>query len=224
MDYFSNVIEMNWKLVTMSEGQISPDGNWIWNGTEWIPRNDEGPTISPTEIESSPDYYGKIRLGLLTISLILGFIAVTGNSWMTSEVEGGINFGLNEVSVTGYGLFDYDEFCDSSPDDDDMELCNLGPVGSFTTITLWLAIISGALMIITHLFGFMDKIPAKTKFVFSWSTGALILIGTLGWVLTKPSVESWNASVGLSFWLSLIAGLLALSSEILNTFFTKQSE
>ena len=208
----------------MSEDQISPDGNWIWNGTEWIPKNDEGPTISPTEVESSPGYYGKIRLGLLTLSLILGFIAVTGNSWMTSEVDGGLNFGLNEVSVTEYGLFDYDEFCDSSPGDDDLELCNLGSIGYSTTIILWLGIISGALIIIANLYGIEDKIPAKTKFVQSLIPGVLMLIGTLWWVLTKPSAESWNTSVGLSFWLSLIAGILALSSEILNTFFAAQNE
>jgi hypothetical protein len=202
-------------------GQISEDGNWIWNGSEWVPITDENHPISSPQNESSSDYFGKIRLGLLTISLILCFIAVTGNSWMTFTEDGETgNFSLNKVSVSGYGSFDYDEFCGGGGVDE--QYCSLGTVGLFATTMLWLAIIIGAVTIITYLFDIVDKVPERTRFAFSWGAGALMLIGTLGWVLAKPDFQEFSPTVGLSFWLGLIAGLLALSGEIVNTFFAKQ--
>jgi len=213
---------------------------------------------TPTEpqVGSTPDYIGKIRLGLLTMSLILGFIAVTGNSWMslTFEDDDGNVFAdlsLNEISVDDdleITSFDYDEFCGDGGKEKDMtdflaldyaypsapvqfendneKYCSLGTVGLLTTTVLWLAIISGAVTIITHLRAdYENRIPAMTRFAFSWGTGALMLIGTLVWVITNPyDIGFPPDNVGGSFWLVLLAGLLALSGEIVNTFFAKQDE
>jgi len=209
-------------------------------------------TPTETQVESTSDYYGRIRLGLLTMSLILGFIAVTGNSWMSLDFEDDSGYvfadlSLNKISVSGYGSFDYDEFCgdggkekdmtdflaldyaySDAPvqfENDDEKYCNLGTVGLLTTTVLWLAIISGAVTIITHLFGVVNRVPTKIKFVFSWGTGTLMLIGTLGWAFTNPYQIGFPPShVGGSFWVGLIAGFLALSGEIVNTFFAKQDE
>ena len=209
---------------------------------------------TPTEpqVESTPDYCGKIRLGLLTMSLILGFIAVTGNSWMSLDFEDDSGYAfadlsLNKISVSGYGSFDYDEFCGDGGKEKDMadflaldyaypdapvqfendneKYCSLGTVGLLTTTVLWLAIISGAVTIFTHLFGVVNRVPTKIKFVISWGTGALMLIGTLGWAFTNPYQIGFPPMlVGGSFWVGLIAGLFALSGEIVNTYFAKQDE
>ena len=212
---------------------------------------------TPTEpqVGSTPDYIGKIRLGLLTMSLILGFIAVTGNSWMslTFEDDDGHVFAdlsLNEISVDDdleITSFDYDEFCGDGAkekdmtdflaldyaysddpvqfENDDEKYCNLGTVGLLTTTVLWLAIISGAVTIFMHLFGVVNRVPMKIQFVFSWGTGALMLIGTLGWAFTNPYQLGFPPDfLGGSFLLGLIAGLFALSGEIVNTYFAKQDE
>ena len=210
-------------------------------------------SIDQSEIQSA-DYYGRIRLGLFTMSIILGFIAVTGNTWMVLDFEdddGNVfaDLSLNEISVDDgdeITSFDYDEFCGDGgkekeimdflaldyayPDarvqfeNDDEKYCSLGTVGLFTTKVLWSAIICGALTIITHL-GVVDRVPEKARLAFSWGTGALMLIGTLGWVIANPyDIGFPPSNVGGSFFLGLLAGLLALSGEIVNTFFAKQDE
>ena len=109
-------------------------------------------------------------------------------------------------------------------ENDDEKYCSLGTVGLFTTKVLWSAIICGALTIITHL-GVVDRVPEKARLAFSWGTGALMLIGTLGWVIANPyDIGFPPSNVGGSFFLGLLAGLLALSGEIVNTFFAKQDE
>ena len=211
-------------------------------------------TQTEPQVQSTPDYCGKIRLGLLTMSLILGFIAVTGNSWMSLTFEGDdgnvfAEFSLNEISVDDdleITSFDYDEFCGDGGKEKDMtdflaldyaypsapvqfendneKYCSLGTVGLLTTTVLWLAIICGALTIITHL-GVVDRVPKKARLAFSWGTGALMLIGTLGWAFTNPYQLGFPPDfLGGSFLLGLIAGLFALSGEIVNTYFAKQDE
>jgi hypothetical protein len=214
-------------------------------------------TPRESQNESTPDYYGRIRLGLFTVSIILGFIAVTGNTWMVLDFEDDddnvfVEVGLNEIRISNYDYyyasFDYDEFCGDGPkektmtdflaldyaypgapvqiENDAEKYCSLGTVGLLTTTVLWLAIISGAVTIITHLGAdYENRIPAMTRFAFSWGTGALMLIGTLVWVITNPyDIGFPPDNVGGSFWLVLLAGLLALSGEIVNTFFAKQDE
>jgi hypothetical protein len=210
-------------------------------------------TPTETQVESTPYDCGKIRLGLLTMSLILGFIAVTGNTWMVLEFEDddGYHFAdlsLNEITVGGEIVntsFDYNEFCGDSDKEKDMtdflaldyaysssnfendneKYCSLGTVGLLTTTVLWLAIISGAVTIFVHRFGVVDRVPMKIQSVFSWGTGALMLIGTLGWAFTNPYQIGFPPSrVGGSFWAGLLAGLFALSGEIVHTYFAKQDE
>jgi hypothetical protein len=212
-------------------------------------------TPTETQVESTPYYCGKIRLGLLTMSLILGFIAVTGNTWMVLDFEDDDGYvfadlSLNEISIDE-GLdttsFDYDEFCGDGDKEKDMtdflaldyayptnpvqfendneKYCSLGTVGLLTTTVLWLAIISGAVTIFVHLFGVVNRVPMKIQFVFSWGTGALMLIGTLGWAFTNPYQIGFPPHlVGGSFWVGLIAGLFALSGEIVNTYFAIQDD
>ena len=212
---------------------------------------------TPTElqVESTPYDCGKIRLGLLTMSLILGFIAVTGNSWMSLDFEdddGNVSADLSLKEISVYGdlettTFDYGEFCGDGDKEKDLtdflaldyaypnsrvqfendneKYCSLGTVGLLTTTVLWLAIISGAVTIFVHLFGIVDRVPIKIQFVFSWGTGALMLIGTLGWAFTNPYQIGFPPSlVAGSFWVGLLAGLFALSGEIVNTYFAKQDE
>ena len=210
-------------------------------------------TPTETQVESTPYDCGKIRLGLLTMSLILGFIAVTGNTWMTIDFEDDDGYVFADLSLNGITIeeettsFDYSEFCGDSDKEKDMtdflaldyaypnapvqfendneKYCSLGTVGLLTTTVLWLAIISGAVTIFVHLFGVVDRVPMKIQFVFSWGTGALMLIGTLGWAFTNPYQIGFPPSlVGGSFWVGLLAGLFALSGEIVNTYFAKQDE
>jgi hypothetical protein len=63
-------------------GQISPDGKWLWNGTEWIPHTLAPAAVAPPPVPWARPYESAhLRATLLTIFLlasIVGWLVLAG--------------------------------------------------------------------------------------------------------------------------------------------------
>ena len=202
-------------------GEISDDGEWVWDGAEWIPNTDGNQTEELEnrikELETSAVEITKIlRFVLLATSLIFGIIVVTGDAWLTNYADQNGDFGLREGATHG-PEFTYEESCADLTKNmdgtttDTHQICSLASVGFYTAIVLWFAIGSGMIRLISPLFKIANNLPRAVNIAISWSTGALMLIGTLGWMVAKPDTAM---EIGMSFWLGLLAGFLALIAEI----------
>lgn len=168
---------------------------------------------------------GMVMAGMVVLSLVLGLLAVLGSSWMTLDEDGGeANYGLNEAESKFSGVsltVDYGELCDDTSEDDD-EICEMATAGTIGTIGLWVGIVMAGLfaaMMILPMAGIdaMDGIPDIAQKIVSWGAGGMMLLGTLGWMLMRPELEN-DASLGLSFFMAIIAGILALAAPAMDMF------
>ena len=173
---------------------------------------------------------GMIMAGMAVGALLFALIAVLGSSWITMDedgVEG--NYSLSDAEVEGFGItviVDFSETCDETEDD---EICSLATAGTVGAIGLWLGILlvaAFAAMLILPMAGIdaMDEmIPDLGKMAIQWGAGAMILLGTFGWLILKPELED-GSGLGLSFWMAMFAGLLALSVPVMDMFVAADDE
>ena len=172
---------------------------------------------------------GMVMAGMVVGALLFALIAVLGSSWITMDEDGAeANYGLSEAEVKFGGAtmtMEYSEMCDDS---DDSEPCDLATAGTIGTFGLWIGILLAAAfaaMLILPMAGIdaMDNIPDVGKMVIQWGTGAMMLIGAIGWLIMKPELED-GMGLGLSFWLAMIAGLLALGTPAMDMFVAADDE
>ena len=168
---------------------------------------------------------GMVMAGMVVLSLVLGLLAVLGSSWMTYDEDGAeANYGLNEAESKFAGVslnVDYGELCDDAPEDDD-EICEMATAGTIGTIGLWVGIVMAGLfaaMMILPMAGIdaMDGMPDIAQKLVSWGAGGMMLLGTLGWMLMRPELDI-DASLGLSFFMAIIAGVLGLAAPAMDMF------
>ena len=175
---------------------------------------------------------GMVMSGMVVLSVLLGILAVTGMSWVTADEDGvEANYGLNdgEITMDLMGVkttieAEWGETCDEAEDagDDDDESCELATAGTIGTIGLWLGIIMAAVfaaMMILPMAGIdaMDGMPDIAQKIISWGAGGMMLFGTIGWMIMMPELES-EFGYGMSFFMAIIAGLLALGTQLMDMF------
>ena len=166
---------------------------------------------------------GMVMSGMVVLSVLLGILAVTGMSWVTADEDGvEANYGLSEAEVSMGAIeitVDWSEACD---EDDDDESCEAATAGTIGTIGLWIGIIMAAVfaaMMILPMAGIdaMDGMPEIAQKIISWGAGGMMLLGTIGWMIMMPELES-EFGYGMSFFMAIIAGLLALGTPLMDMF------
>ena len=171
---------------------------------------------------------GMMMTAMVVLSLVLGLLAVLGSSWMTAEEDGmEANYSLSEaeVKVDAFGQemtieMDYAEACEDSEDDEPCELATAGTIG---TIGLWVGIVMAgvfAAMMILPMAGIdaMDGMPGLAQKIISWGAGGMMLLGAIGWLILKPEMDDDAISLGMSFFMAIIAGVLGLAAPAMDMF------
>ena len=105
-------------------------------------------------------------------------------------------------------------------DEDCDEMGEVVSAGTWGGITLWmgsLSCIACLLMIYLPKFGVdLDVLPDNVAEVMTWATGILTGLAVLLWYVMLP--DGGDASAGLSFWLTIIGGVVGLGAGATNTF------
>ena len=171
-----------------------------------------------------------IMAGMVVGALLFALIAVLGSSWITGEdddMKGSYSLSEAEAEWGGTTIsVDFSESCDDTEDDD---LCSLATAGTIGKIGLWIGIllvVAFAAMLILPMAGIdkMDEIiPDMGKMAIQWGAGAMMLLGTIGWLILKPEIED-PLGIGLSFWMAMFAGLLALGAPVMDMFVAADDE
>ena len=171
---------------------------------------------------------GMVMAGMVVLSLVLGLLAVLGSSWMTASEDGmEANYSLSEAEVK-VDLFgesvtmemDYGEACDEGDEDEPCELATAGMIGQ---IGLWVGIVMAVLfaaMMILPMAGIdaMDGMPDIAQKIVSWGAGGMMLLGAIGWLILKPEIDDDAISLGMSFFMAIIAGVLGLAAPAMDMF------
>ena len=167
---------------------------------------------------------GLIMSGMAVSALLFALIAVLGPSWATADVDtGNANYGLSEYEIVVFGLTITGDFSEQCEDGGDDEVCSLATAGTVGAIGLWIGILlvaAFAAMLILRIAGIdvMDeRIPDMAKMAIQWGAGAMILLGAIGWLILKPELED-DFGIGISFWMAILAGILALGASAMDTF------
>jgi len=149
-----------------------------------------------------------------------------GSSWLTldddsgMEIEGSIS--LSEYSIEGEGLeitIGLSEMCDEAEDE---EACELATAGMVAKVFLWLGVLLTLLMVVMVILpmagvSWMDEnVPDIAKSIIAWSAGSVMLGAVLLWYVLLP--DTGGMDVGMSAYMSIIAGLLGLSSTVLEKY------
>jgi hypothetical protein len=82
-------------------GQVSPDGLWTWNGTQWVPTGMGRPYPQPRPYESARfrSTFVIIFLGVNAVAILLGMIVD-----VAYIVAGGTLNSLGDAATIGFGL------------------------------------------------------------------------------------------------------------------------
>ena len=119
-------------------------------------------------------------------------------------------------------LISWSESCDLNEDDDDS--CAMATAGTVAKIFLWAGVILSLFMTIMTILpmagvDWMDgKIPDKINTILSWTPGSLMLIGVMLWILISPNDVTAASDLGMSAYMAILAGLLGLSSTVLDKY------
>jgi len=79
-------------------GHVSPDGNWRWNGTQWVP-NAPGPAVVAQKKGHMGRNLGIGCLGLIILVVIIGVAASSGNKSSNNTSSGGSSGGGNNQTT-----------------------------------------------------------------------------------------------------------------------------
>ena len=183
---------------------------------------------------------GKIMTGMIVGAFLLALLAVIGSSWMTLDEDGvELNYGLSELegSLTIGGeteslTAEYSDGCEVAKDvgGDEDEPCGLATAGLVGTIGMWIGIIMAgtyAAMMILPMVGsdVMNAIPEIGQKVISWGAGGMMLLGAIGWMIIKPSLDAEiDIGLGMSFFMAMFAGLLGLAAPLMDMFVPADGE
>ena len=63
----------------------------------------------------------------------------------------------------------------------------------------------------------MDGMPEIAQKIVSWGAGGMMLLGTIGWMIMMPELAD-EMGYGMSFFMAIIAGLLALGTQLMDMF------
>ena len=116
----------------------------------------------------------------------------------------------------------YSDQCD---DTDDEEVCEASTAGTVGTIGLWIGLILSLVMVlmavlpmagVNALNDMMGNLPEMCVTVMNWAAGGMVLAGALLWLLLLPDTQ--DADLGMSFYLTIVAGLMGLGATGMNTF------
>ena len=185
-----------------------------------------------------------VTTGMMGLCLILGMIGLLGSSWLVVDVEdveakaslGGqyidsesaemceMIMGMTETGECDGAWFvlSWSEACDLDEEDDDA--CAMATAGTVAKIFLWLGVILSLFMTIMAVLpmagvDWMDgKIPDKINAILSWTPGSLMLIGVMLWILISPNDVTAAYDLGMSAYMTILAGLLGLSSTVLDKY------
>jgi len=180
--------------------------------------------ITPKGEKMDAKMKGNIIAGMMAGSLLLAILAVFGGSWLTpddpvDDVDYSTSLSSQEASGDGMTIeVDYSEYCDETDDED---FCSAATAGTVGTIGLWLGILCAALalaMIVLPMAGIdaLDAMPEMVQKIVPWAAGGLILVSALLWLILMPELD--ETSVGMSFYIAVIAGLLGLGSQAVGMF------
>lgn len=108
--------------------------------------------------------------------------------------------------------------CDEEPNDD--EICDASTAGLTGKIILWVAIGIGliaALLISFNVFN-IRAIPVDTQkfgMIAGISSGALVAIAVIVWMILMPNLENTDETYGLNVWLTFMAAVTGILAGIL---------
>ena len=167
---------------------------------------------------------GMVMAGMMAGALLLAILSVFGGSWLSPDEEpDGVDYSatLSGQEISGEGAtfsIDYSEMCDEMDDD---EFCDAATAGTVGTLGLWLAIICAALalaMMVLPMAGIdaLDAIPEMVSKIVPWAAGGLMLVSTLLWLILMPELD--ESSVGMTFYMAMLGGLLALAAPAMDMF------
>ena len=135
-----------------------------------------------------------VTTGLIGLSLILCLIGLLGSSWLTvdyndEEVEGYISLSEYHIEYDNIEVsMGFSEICDETEDE---EACELATAGTVAKVFLWLGVLLTLLMLVM--------------------LGAVLL-----WYVLLPDIGGMD--VGMSAYITIIAGLLGLGSTVLEKY------
>ncbi|MDB4656850.1 hypothetical protein OAE50_01145 [Candidatus Poseidoniaceae archaeon] len=174
---------------------------------------------------------GKIMTGMIVGAFLFALLAVIGSSWMTGEDEGiEAKYGLSDSTLEGEGIsieVDYGDICD---EDDESDACGMDTAGLVGKMGLWIGILMAgtyAAMMILPMVGndSMDAIPEIGQKIISWGAGGMMLLGAIGWMIMKPSLDAEiDIGLGMSFFMAMFAGLLGLAAPLMDMFVPADGE
>ena len=137
------------------------------------------------------------------------------------EFEGSLTFDGETSSSTA----EYSDGCEVTKDvgGDSDEVCGLATAGTIGTIGLWVGIVMAGLfaaMMILPMAGIdaMDGMPDIAQKIVSWGAGGMMLLGAIGWLILKPEIDDDAISLGMSFFMAIIAGVLGLAASAMDMF------
>jgi len=166
-----------------------------------------------------------VTTGLIGLSLILCLIGLLGSSWLKvdfndEDVEGYISLSEYHIEYDNIEVsMGFSEICDETEDE---EACELATAGTVAKVFLWLGVLLTLLMLVMAILpmagvSWMDEnVPDIAKSIISWSAGSVMLGAVLLWYVLLPDIGGMD--VGMSVYMTIIAGLLGLGSTILEKY------
>ena len=114
-------------------------------------------------------------------------------------------------------------FSDICDDTDEDEACDMATAGMIGTIGMWAGIVCALLVTLTLVLPMagvdaMDAMPDMGKMITSWGAGALMLVGTLAYLMMTPEDISEDMAMGMSAMMALGAALLGLAAAAMDQF------
>ena len=114
-------------------------------------------------------------------------------------------------------------FSDICDDEDDDDACTMATAGTIGTIGMWAGIVCALLVTLTLVLPMagvdaMDAMPDMGKMITSWGAGALMLVGTLAYLMMTPEDMSEEMAMGMSAMMALGAALLGLAAAAMDQF------
>ena len=191
---------------------------------------------------------GNITTGLIALCLVLGAVGLFGSSWLTMSEDGADGAPAMEMHAslsTTYMEIDgmdctkdiaemmgaecdgdafamsYSDVCDDTDED---EVCEASTAGTVGKICLWIGLILSLVMVlmavlpmagVNALNDMMGNLPEMSVTVMNWAAGGMMLAGALLWLLLIPDGDT---DLGMSFYLTIVAGLMGLGATGMNTF------
>ena len=170
---------------------------------------------------------GMVMAGMMAGALLLAILSVFGGSWLSpddadDDVDITVTLSGQEASSEGFSMeIDYSELCDDDMVADADNFCDAATAGTVGTIGLWVAIICAALslaMMVLPMAGIdaLDAIPEMVSKIVPWAAGGLMLVTTLLWLILMPELD--DTSVGMTFYMSMLGGLLGLAAPAMDMF------